>query len=44
MQFVVSCFVDSLAAGQTLATAIGIDFKDTMQPAKFDLWCVYCSC
>ncbi|XP_066919252.1 AP-3 complex subunit beta-1-like isoform X2 [Clytia hemisphaerica] len=29
--------IESLAAGQTIATAIGVDFKDTMQPAKFDI-------
>lgn len=30
--------VSSLAAGATSNFTIGIDFNDTQQPAKFDIW------
>lgn len=29
--------IESMSPGQTISVAVGIDFKDTMQPVKFDL-------
>ena len=32
--------INQLAPGSTSNLTVGINFNDTLQPAKFDIWCV----